>query len=634
MTDSFVNAPSSHLGRRERRSDAPPGTTESKPASRGRRVGTVIGWVAGVAVFGVCFVAAVGLAFAHQAGIVRTDLLGAQTKLTFVPQIVAGGDINGLNEVSGEVLDLTERADVGSSGPLWDLASSIPLVKENAEAVQELTAMTRELTQRALPPTVALLTASDFSSLTVDGGGINLEPFRQAQGALPEITAAFADAKVITDGIDRSGLLPIITEPLDQVAQIVDQAAPSLALLEKYLPSLLNVAGAEGPRTYLVLFQNNAEIRATGGNPAASSVLVVDNGRMQLKEQSDSMAFYAAGLAGESFVDLPPETLALYPDTFTRYSQDYTFTPDFPTTARLFEELWDRTDGSRFDGVISIDPVVLSHMLEVLGPVDLPGGEQISAENAVQLVLSDAYQRFGDLGDNGRSSDEFFAQVSSTVFSRLTSGQWNPIAMFDQLTRSAQEERINMWFADEQAQSLVGEVGLDGALRSDNTTSTQLGIYLNDYSVGKLEYHLTTDISATCNAEERTVTVSMKMHNGITDDITNAYTLGARNGAWGLPRTTMMLDTLFMAPPGATITALDPADGDIPSLSRSGSQNGNAGESRMVTLGKDESRTVSFTVQLPGGAIGPLDLRHTPTASVTPVAIDASCGPLVAGLPG
>ena len=567
----------------------------------------------------------------QQAGVVRTDLLGAQTKLSFVPQIVANRDINGLNQVSGEVLQMTERADAGSSGPLWDLASSIPLVKDNTQAVQELTAMTRDLTGRALPPTVALLSASDFSSLAVEGGGINLEPFRQAEGALPEITSAFTDAKTVTDGIDRANLLPIVTEPLDQVAQIVDQAAPSLTLVQKYLPSLLAAAGGDGPKTYLVVFQNNAEIRATGGNPAASSVMVVDNGRIELKEQSDSMAFYAAGQAGRSVLDLPESTLALYPDTFTRYSQDYTFTPDFPTTARLFESLWKRTDGSQFDGVMSIDPVVLAHMLEVLGPVDLPTGEQITSENAVKLLLSDAYQRFGDAGDNGRPSDEFFAMVSSTVFSRLAGGQWNPIAMFDQLTRSAQEQRINLWFTDEQAQALVTEVGLDGGLRPDNTTSTQLGIYLNDFSIGKLEYHLTTDISATCNAADRTVNVSMNMHNGITDDITNAYTLGFRNSDYGLPKTTMMLDALFFAPPGATITAMDPGDGDIPSLSRSGVENNNTGESRMVTLGQNENRTISYTVQLPAGPLGPLDLRHTPTANDTPVTVDASCDPFLAG---
>ncbi|MGC0368435.1 DUF4012 domain-containing protein [Microbacterium sp. SLBN-111] len=611
-------------GRRSRRQKA-----ESERRSP-RRAATIVAWTVGVLGFAVMGAAVLFLAFAQQAGGVRGDLLAAQTKLSFVPQIVANGDINGLNQVSGEILDLTEKADAGSSGPLWDLASSVPLVKENTAAVQRLTGLTRDLTQRALPPTVALLTASDFSSLAVEGGGINLEPFRQAQSALPEITAAFTDAKTVTDSIDRTGLLPIITDPLDKVAQIVDEAAPSLALVQKYLPSLLNAAGADGSRTYLVLFQNNAEIRATGGNPAASSVLVVDNGRMQLKEQSDSMAFYADGLAGRSYVDLPESTLSLYPDTFTRYSQDYTFTPDFPTTANLFQALWNRADGTRFDGVFSVDPVVLAHMLEVLGPVTLPDGEQITSENAVKLVLSDAYQRFGDLGDNGRSSDQFFAQVSSSVFSRLTSGQWNPLAMFDQLTRSAKEQRINMWFADEQTQSLIDEIGLDGGLHADNSTATQLGIYLNDYSVGKLEYHLTTAVRATCDAGARTITIAMDMHNGITDDITNAYTLGARNGNWGLPRTTMMLDTLFFAPPGATITAIDPSDGDIPRLSRSGSEDGNVGESRMVTLAKDASRTVSYTVHLPDGPLGPLQLRHTPTASDTAVSIDASCDALFA----
>jgi len=614
--------------RRRRRQES---TEPVSSSGRGRVAGAIVGWTLGALGFAACAVGVVALAFMQQAGVVRTDLLGAQTKLSFVPQIVANRDINGLNQVSGEVLQMTERADAGSSGPLWDLASSIPFVKDNTEAVQELTAMTRELTGRALPPTVALLSASDFSSLAVEGGGINLEPFRQAEGALPEITSAFTDAKVVTDGIDRTNLLPIVTEPLDQVAQIVDQAAPSLTLVQKYLPSLLAAAGGDGPKTYLVVFQNNAEIRATGGNPAASSVMVVDNGRIELKEQSDSMAFYAAGQAGRSVLDLPESTLALYPDTFTRYSQDYTFTPDFPTTARLFESLWDRTDGSQFDGVMSIDPVVLAHMLEVLGPVDLPSGEQITSENAVKLLLSDAYQRFGDAGDNGRSSDEFFATVSSTVFSRLAGGQWNPIAMFDQLTRSAQEQRINLWFTDEQAQALVTEVGLDGGLRSDNAASTQLGIYLNDFSIGKLEYHLTTEVSATCNVADRTVNVSMNMHNGITDDITNAYTLGFRNSDYGLPKTTMMLNTLFFAPPGATITAMDPADGDIPSLSRSGVENNNTGESRMVTLGQNENRTVSYTVQLPAGPLGPLDLRHTPTANDTSVSIDASCDAFRAG---
>ena len=147
----------------------------------------------------------------------------------------------------------------------------------------------------------------------------------------------------------------------------------------------------------------------------------VDQGKFELLDQASSATFYEEGTAGEQFSDIPAETLALYPSTFARYSQDYTMTPNFPTTVQLFQDVWQRTNGERFDGVISIDPVVLSHMLAVAGPVDV-AGEQISSENAVQLLLSDSYERF----PSGTDSDRFFSEVSRAVFGHLTAGTHFP----------------------------------------------------------------------------------------------------------------------------------------------------------------------------------------------------------------
>jgi len=152
-----------------------------------------------------------------------------------------------------------------------------------------------------------------------------------------------------------------------------------------------------------------------------------------------------------------------------------------------------------------------------------------------------------------------------------------------------------------------------------------VGIYLNDYAVGKLDYHLTSAITATCDAGARTMTTTMTLHNGITDNIRSNYTLGWRNARNGLPRTTMMLDVLFFAPPGAQITQTTPASGDLPKLDRSGVEKGNTGLSRTVLVPKNETVTVSYTVAFPESELGPLNLRHTPTASNTPVDVDASC---------
>jgi hypothetical protein len=393
---------------------------------------------------------------------------------------------------------------------------------------------------------------------------------------------------------------------------------------EKYLPTLLDIAGSAGTKTYLLLFQNNAEIRATGGNPAASMIVTLTDGRLGYVDQASSQTFYEAGTQGNEYVPLPGETMSLYLPTLTRHSQDFTFTPDFPTTAQLFQALWTHTTGATFDGVVSIDPVVLSHMLAVAGPVTLGTGEQLTADNAVKVLLSDAYERY----PSGADSDAFFEDAARQVFNHLTTSSWDPLQMLAALERSADEQRVNLAFTDPAAQALAVEFGLDGALAGDTATQTQVGIYLNDSAVGKLDYHLATSVTATCDAAARTITTTMTLHNGITDNISSFYTLGFRNDRLGVPRTTMILDVLFFAPPGAQISQTVPARGDVARWERSGVEKGNTAVSKTVFIGKGETETVSFTAVMPAGELGPLRLRHTPTATATPVTIDPSCSGL------
>ena len=90
----------------------------------------------------------------------------------------------------------------------------------------------------------------------------------------------------------------------------------------------------------------------------------------------------------------------------------------------------------------------------------------------------------------------------------------------------------------------------------------------------------------------------------------------------------MMLDVLFFAPPGAQITSTDPAVGQVARWERSGVEKGNTALSKTVFVPKNETVTVSYTVALPQGELGPLNLRYTPTANATPVTIDSSCNAL------
>lgn len=599
--------------------------TDGEAPRRARVWPWVVGGVLGV-LGGTAAVAGVlGATLTVQAVEVRDDLLAAKSTLGRLGSLVEARDEAGLQAAAEDVSVRTARAAETVQGPLWQMASDVPVVGANIDAVSRVTRAVDILVRDALPPGMQMIADLDIKKLALEGGGFNLEPLKQAQASIPVVSQAFTAAKAETDGIQSDQLMDAVSGPVAEIRDVIDRTAPTLDVVNRYLPTLLSMAGADGGKTYLIVFQNNAEIRATGGNPAASIIMKVDQGKFELLDQASSRTFYEEGTAGEQFSDIPAETLALYPSSFARYSQDYTMTPSFPTTVQLFQDLWQRTNGERFDGVISIDPVVLSHMLAVAGPVDV-AGEQISSDNAVKSLLSDAYERF----PNGRDSDVFFSEVSRAVFSHLTAGKWDPAEMLDALAKSAEEQRLLLSFTDEQAQQLSRELELDGALQMDNTAHTQVGTYLNDYSVGKLEYHLSQSVAATCDVGARTITTTTTLTNSIPNSIQSKYTLGARNGNFGLPRTSMMLDVLFFAPPGGQVIATDPSTSEESGFDRAGTQDNNTALSRLVVVPQGETRTVSSTVQLPEGPLGPLQLRHTPTASDTPVTIDPSCGELFA----
>lgn len=597
-----------------------------KPRKRKRRIWP---WIVVPLVLIIVAVGVAAFTLYQQAMDVRDSLQQAKSKIAAVMPIIESGDTSQLDQVSADVLALTTHADEIVNNPLWTFAAQVPLVGANISAVSETTQATHILVRDAMPVALQLLSTLDLKNLKLDGGGFNLDPLRAAGPMLPAINAAFADAKSHIDTIDTDAILPFVNENISQLVDIVDQATPALAVVEKYLPTILTLLGGDGPRDYAVLFQNNAEIRATGGNPGTSAILHVDNGQISMRDDWEVLAFAARGYAGTGLGPIEPaEKADLFESDTLGYVQNYTRFPDFRDTGVAISQLWTESTGTELQGVISIDPVLLSYMLALAGPVTVEGeSEQITADNAVQLLLSDAYERFGD---DSSASDLYFGKVAAAVFSHVLGGNWDPLAMLEVFQRGISEQRFWLWFPDETTEAMAAEFNATGELASDNTTATQTGIYLNDAAYSKLEYHLTTSMAVTCDVGARTVTTSITMTNSIPDSISSSYTLGGRNSSLGLPRRTMLLDVLFFALPGGAITAQDPQEGDL-GWDRTGVYNGREGHSLGVTLAQGETRTISFTSSLPAGELAPLTVRYSPTVRETPVTVAASCGELIPG---
>jgi hypothetical protein len=501
----------------------------------------------------------------------------------------------------------------------------VPFVGQNVGAVRATTEATHILVRDALPAIFPVLGVMQRDNIRFEGGGFNLEPFRQALTALPAVDAAFTQAQDKVAGINRAELLPIVDDAVGQVLDVIEDAAPISHTALAVLPTALKMLGEDGPRQYLVLFQNNAEIRATGGAAAAAVYLRAEGGRLTLEGTTGSTDFESGPLSGVQTLALPPETLALYDPEFAISSQNYTRTPNFPTAAQLFQAKVAAQTGLAVDGVVSLDPVVLADILSVTGGVTVDGIE-ITAENAVDVLLSETYLRFPA---DQAPADAFFAATSATVFQKLVSGDWDLMKMLDVFSAAGAEQRLYGWFGREEEEQVARELGIDGAMATDNAQTTEVGIFLNDAAVSKLEYYLSTSVAVTCDPAARTVTTAITMTNSVDRDDLTFHILARRSPTYGGAKTSMLFDVLYFAPPGATIVGVDPGEGDAQDLARTSTEGGRNAQSIAVLLDRGDTRTVSYTSALPEGDLGPLSVRYSPTVTDTPVTVDASCAQIM-----
>ncbi|MFR9776352.1 DUF4012 domain-containing protein [Micromonospora sp. MS34] len=242
--------------------------------------------------------------------------------------------------------------------------------------------------------------------------------------------------------------------------------------------------------------QNPAELRATGGMFGAYAVIRAEGGRIRMTGQGTS------GSLGR--FDPPLRVIEqlrrLWHDLPGIYPADVNLGPDFPAAAALYREMVRRRTGTTVDGVLAVDPVVLSYLLGVIGPVSVPGRHALAGGTVVRTLLSDAYR---DL--DIRAQDEYFAAAAAAVFDALFTRTVDPRALLTVFNRSVIERRMLFWSVHPEEQRVLGDSRLAGKLPEKDIVPT-VGVFLNDGSGAKLGYYLrfsATLTSGDCQSDGR-----------------------------------------------------------------------------------------------------------------------------------
>ncbi|GCE39565.1 Methyl-accepting chemotaxis protein [Rhodococcus wratislaviensis] len=525
---------------------AHPSTTRPGRWSLRRRVALGVG-VATVAIIAW---------FGYSAWDVQHNLTNARDNAELAKKSLLTGDSEAAQRASADAEASAVDGQQSLHSAPWRVVAAIPGVGAPFKSAQEMSDVVVGLTRDVLTPAVETGSALSPKDLVADGGKVQLRPLRDAAPQLEQISLSARSLADQAHQVSEGGYLGLVNDVRTELQSQTDDVAKLLentATGAKIVPAML---GADGPRTYFMAFQTNAEARGTGGLVGGYGVIRAEGGEVEV----DTLGKNSEVSYDHEPLDLGPEYKALYgkydPSTDIRNSN---FSSHFPYAAQIWQSMWKQESGETVDGAIATDPVALSYVLDAVGPITMPDGEKVTADNVVELTMSTAYTRFIDDETNGKAGGNearknYLQTIASKVVDKMTGDIKSPQKLLDAVGKAASERRIAVWSAHPDEQAIIAGTPLGFTIPED--PAPYAGVVVNNNAGNKLDYYLTREIdytAETCTGETRTSTVTVRLTNHTPDRDFPRYVAGTYNGR-PVPSGTNLAMVSLLATNGATLT--------------------------------------------------------------------------------
>lgn len=287
------------------------------------------------------------------------------------------------------------------------------------------------------------------------------ENIRQAENRIQKI-----DPNRYPESFGKTKIRSNVQSVKDQFQGISSLFVDAKPLL-KQLPKIL---GKDKEKTYLILFQNNYERRATGGFLTSYAYFRIKNGKMEIERSSD---IYSLDESISSHPVAPPEILTYHKGVSKFYVRDSNLSPDLPESIKLFESLYARSGNKvDYDGVIMLDAKILVDMLRIFGDTEV-SGVTFSAEEDKRCDCPQVIYTLFDIVDRpvnyvktdrkGILGDLMFALFNKAIgFS--PSKYWGTLAQT--MYGNLEQKHIMLNFKDSELQKAVEQINFAGRIRA------------------------------------------------------------------------------------------------------------------------------------------------------------------------
>ncbi len=281
------------------------------------------------------------------------------------------------------------------------------------------------------------------------------------------------DVKIKALPSDMQEGITSLKEKLPLVEEMFNQAL-------NYSSALLSILGHDNSRQYLLIFQNNGEIRATGGFIGTYGLLTLNQGT--ISNLFIDGIYNADGQLHEKII--PPRPIQKISTAWSMH--DANWFADFPTSAQKIEWFYEKTGGPTVDGVISMTPTLIERLLEITGSISMPDYDIVLDKNnfieLIQYKVEVDYDK--ELNQPKKILADFAPKFIKALSSLSLEDKKKAIAI---ILDCIEEKHILAYFNDPSLEKLSIDEGWSGKiLDSDKDYLSVVSSNINGYKTDKV----------------------------------------------------------------------------------------------------------------------------------------------------
>jgi len=392
--------------------------------------------------------------------VAKNEIIKGDFSSPKAPVILAVNSFN-ISQLSLQVLS-EETKLVGLNGSLSLLSKDIDLGKNISGALR------------------SAIDASDKMKAVLTGSSKN--PATDFSNATMEIKSALC----VYDQEKQARIIPVsLVKPLDNLAQVMSSTID-------FWPDAL---GFQGTRNYLILFQNNMELRPGGGFIGSYALLALNKGKIANFKIYD---VYDADGQLKGHIE-PPYPIRRYLPSIHWYLRDSNFNVDFSKGAVASAVFLNTEMQQTVDGVIGVDLSFVKNLLDISGPVNVSDYNQtVNTDNFYQVTQAHSQDSFFP----GSTQKKDFLTSFYNALQNKISGQKNLsyLSFAQTLIKSINEKHVLFAFNNSSEQAAFAVNGWSSALVQDTSSSNSLiddFVGINEANLGgnKANYYIARSLS-------------------------------------------------------------------------------------------------------------------------------------------